>query len=103
MFLREFCRLPVRNFQDKIMCCYVPHTYIFFDFLGLSKWCNIGVSEGYFLAKYKKITKFISYGVYFANVSTFFTFMHTHFCAVENKARFKVHYEISCYVASKIK
>ena len=85
------------------LCCYVPHTYSFFDSLGLSKWCNIGVSEGYFLAKYKKITKFISYGVYFANVSTFFTFMHTHFCAVENKARFKVHYEISCYVASKIK
>lgn len=103
MFLREFCGLPVRNFQDKIMCCYVPHTYIFFDFLGLSKCCNIGVSEGYFLAKYKKITKFISYGVYFANVSTFLLLCTLISVLWKMKLDLKVHYEISCYVASKIK
>ena len=36
------------------------------------------VSEGYFVAKYKKIPIGIAYFVQFANVSALFIYMHTH-------------------------
>ena len=41
---------------------------------------HIRVSEGYFLAKYKTFPGSITDCFCFANVSAFFTFMHTHVC-----------------------
>ena len=42
---------PSRNFQNKILC--LPHaSYVHvFDFLCLSNWCQIRLSEDYFKAK----------------------------------------------------
>ena len=49
-----------------------------FDFLRLNKWGNIMVFEGYFVAKYKKFPGGIGSFVRLANVSMFFTSVHTH-------------------------
>ena len=49
-----------------------------FDSLQLNKWCNISLSEGYFVAKYKKLSGGIAFCVDFASVSAFITSMHTH-------------------------
>ena len=54
MFLQKFCRFFVRNFQNKIPCLLRASYVHVFDSLRLNKWCNIRVSEGYFIAKYKK-------------------------------------------------
>ena len=41
---------------------------------------QIRVSEGYFVAKYKKIPEGIVYCFRFANFSAFFTSLHNHVC-----------------------
>ena len=48
-----------------------------FDSLRLNKLCNFRLSEGYFVAKYKKFPGGIAFCVHFANVSAFFTSTHT--------------------------
>ena len=53
-FPRKFLGLNVRNFQNKIPCLLRASNVYVFDSLCLSKWCNNRVSDGYFLAKYKK-------------------------------------------------
>ena len=72
VFLLNFCRLHVRNFQNKITCLLRTCFWL----LTLKKWCNIRVYEGYFVAKYKKFPGVIVYFVRFADVSAFFTSMH---------------------------
>ena len=42
----------------------------------------IRLTESYFLAKYKKFPLSLAFCVRFANVSAFFTSMHTHVCYV---------------------
>ena len=88
-FPRKFRGLHVRKFQNKIPCLLHASYMNGFDSLRLNKWCNIRLSEGYFVAKYKKIVRGIAYYVGFANIFAFFTSIHTHVCytSLQNKLR----------------
>ena len=65
-FMQKFDRLHVRNFQNKILCLLRVSCIYVFDSLRLNKWCKIKISRG------------MVYCVCFANVSVFFTSVHTH-------------------------
>ena len=67
-----------RNFQNNILFLLLASYVHVVDSLRLNKWCNIRVSKGYFVAKYKKIVESTAYCFRFANVFAFFTFMHNH-------------------------
>ena len=54
VFPRKFRELHEINFQNKIVYLLrASYVHVFYS-LRLSKWWNIGVSQGYFVAKYKK-------------------------------------------------
>ena len=74
---QKFCRLHVRNFQSKIACLLCASYVHVFDSLCLNRWCSIRLSEGYFIAKYKKFPGWITYFARFASISAFFTSMLT--------------------------
>ena len=77
-FPQKFCVLHVRHFQNKITYLLRPSYVHVCDYIRFNKWCNIRVSKGYFVAKYKKFPRGIAYCVLFANISAFFTSMYTH-------------------------
>ena len=64
--------------KTKILCLLRSSYMHFFDSLRLSKWWNIRLSEGYFVAKYKKYPRGTTFCVCFAIVSALFNSIHTH-------------------------
>ena len=81
-FQQKFCGLHVRNFQNKIPGLLRASQVLVFDFLGPKKWYNIGLSEGYIVANYKKNFPGGSPSVFALQTFPRF-YQYTHSCVTE--------------------